>query len=225
MAALFVMAGGIALAICQWLIYFYAPVEASLGMMQKIFYMHLSLAWWALFSFFLVFISSIVHVCKKSDSSDALCAAAAEIGVLFSGLALASGMLWAKKSWGVWWTWDPRLSTTLVMWFIYAAYLVLRNLDIPGPRKKMVCAVMGIVAFLDVPLVFFSARIFRSIHPAVFASESGGLEPEMRFAAICCVLALGLLWLGLLLIRKKQLELKNSLEIMLFDEIAASMSK
>lgn len=225
MPVLFALAGGIAMAICQWLVYFHAPEEATLGIMQKIFYLHLPLAWWALFSFFLVFVSSIVYICKRNDASDALCAAAAETGVLFAGLALASGMIWAKKSWGVWWTWDPRLSTTLVMWFIYSAYLVLRRMDIPGPRKKLVCAVTGIVAFLDVPLVFFSARIFRSIHPAVFANESGGLEPEMKLAAICCVCALGLLWLGILLLRKTQLDLKNRMDIMLFDEINASMQK
>ena len=157
---LLVLLGGAALAVCQWLIFFYAPVEAQLGLMQKVFYTHLPLAWWALISFLVVFVASIV---------------------------------WARRSWGVWWTWDPRLTTTLVMWFIYAGYLVLRGLDLPPQRKRMICAVVGVVAFLDVPLVFLSARLWRSIHPAVFASKGGGLEPEMKLTAMACS---GRAWCG-----------------------------
>ena len=175
---LLVLLGGAALAVCQWLIFFYAPVEAQLGLMQKVFYTHLPLAWWALISFLVVFVASIVYLIRRSPAADRVCAAAAEVGVLLAGLALVTGMIWARRSWGVWWTWDPRLTTTLVMWFIYAGYLVLRGLDLPPQRKRMICAVVGVVAFLDVPLVFLSARLWRSIHPAVFASKGGGLEPE-----------------------------------------------
>ncbi len=137
---------------------------------------------------------------------------AAEVGVLLSGLALVTGMLWARKSWGVWWTWDPRLSTTLIMWFVYAGYLVLRGLGLPPQRKSLVCAVVGVVAFLDVPLVFISARIWRSIHPAVFAAKGGGLEPEMKLTVIACVLSFGLLWAGLVWLRKRQLDLRARLD-------------
>ena len=144
MPQLLAIAGGVALAACQWLIYLYAPEEATLGLMQKIFYVHLPLAWWALFSFFLVFLGSIAVLARRSAAADRLCAAAAEVGVLFSGLALVTGMIWARKSWGVWWTWDPRLSTTLVMWFVYAAYLLLRGLDMAPERRRLVCAVVGV---------------------------------------------------------------------------------
>lgn len=205
-------AGAVAVACCQLLIYIYAPVEADLGLMQKVFYLHLPLAWWALISFFTVFVASIAFLIKPSSRLDNLCAAAAEIGVLFAGLALVTGMIWAKQSWGVWWTWDPRLATTLVMWFVYAAYLVLRSMDIPRQRKSTICAVVGIAAFLDVPLVFFSARLFRSIHPAVFASHEGGLEPEMKITAMACVCAMGIFWAGLLLFRKRILDLDQRLE-------------
>lgn len=212
MPQLLAIAGGAALAACQWLIYLYAPEEATLGLMQKIFYIHLPLAWWALFSFFLVFLGSIAVFARRSAGADRLCAAAAEVGVLFSGLALVTGMIWARKSWGIWWTWDPRLSTTLVMWFVYAAYLLLRGLDMAPERRRLVCAVVGVAAFLDVPLVFVSARIWRSIHPAVFAARGGGLEPEMKLTALACVLALGLFWAGLVWLRKRQLDLAARLE-------------
>lgn len=204
--------GGVAFAVCQWLIFAYAPVEATLGLVQKIFYVHLPLAWWALISFFVVFLASVAHLWRRRPGADRLAAAAAEVGVLLSGLALVTGMLWARRSWGVWWTWDPRLTTTLIMWFVYAGYLVLRGLDLPPQRRATVCAVVGVAAFLDVPLVFISARIWRSIHPAVFASEGGGLDPAMRLTAMTCVAAFGLLWAGLVWTRKRQLGLSARLE-------------
>ena len=140
-----------ALVAGQWLIWAYAPMEETMGLVQKIFYTHLPLAWWAMFSFFLVFAASGLYLLRRKDSFDLLAGAAAELGVLFSGLALASGSIWARAAWNVWWTWDPRLTTALIMWFIYAAYLVLRSAPLGGERKAMACAVLGIVGFLDVP--------------------------------------------------------------------------
>lgn len=193
------------MAFCQWFIWCYAPVEANMGLIQKIFYLHLPLAWWALISFLLVFIASIGWLVRRRLWLDHLCAAAAELGLLFSGLALISGMIWAKRSWGVWWTWDPRLTTTLVMWFLYAAYMLLRHMDIPVERRRVICAVVGIIAFLDVPLVFLSARIFRSIHPAVLG-QGGGLSEEMKLTAIVCVFSFGLLWAAILLARLRLID-------------------
>lgn len=196
------------LASCQYLIWVYAPVEAQMGLIQKIFYLHLPMSWWALLSFFVVFLASIAWLLRRQLWLDNLAAAAAELGLLFCSLALLSGMIWAKKSWGVWWTWDPRLTTTLVMCFLYATYALLRHMELLPTRRRVVCAVVGIVAFLDVPLVFFSARIFRSIHPAVFG-QGGGLSPEMQFTAIACVVSVGFLWGALLLFRLRQLQMRE----------------
>ncbi len=200
------------LIINQWMIWFYAPVEATLGIVQKIFYLHLPFAWWGMFSFFLVFCFSLLFLFKAKEKYSLLSVASAEIGVLFSGLALVSGSIWAKASWGVWWTWDPRLTTTLVMWFLYSAYLLLQTLDLPLVRKRKLSAVLGVVAFLDVPLVFFSARIFRSIHPAVFASREGGLPEEMLFTLLFSLFTFFFLWIFLFSFRYKQLKLKNKLD-------------
>lgn len=201
-----------ALVAGQWLIWAYAPMEETMGLVQKIFYTHLPLAWWAMFSFFLVFAASGLYLLRRKDSLDLLAGAAAELGVLFSGLALASGSIWARAAWNVWWTWDPRLTTTLIMWFIYAAYLVLRSAPLGGERKAMACAVLGIVGFLDVPLVFYSARMWRSIHPAVLGGQGGGMEPEMWHAALANLGAVGLLWLALLLVRWRQLDAARRIE-------------
>lgn len=218
MPVVLAICGALCCAFSQGLIFFYAPVESSLGLTQKIFYIHLPLAWWALFSFFLLFVASIIYLVTKKRQFDDLGAAAAEIGLLFACLSLATGIIWGKRSWGIWWTWDPRLTTTIIMCFIYAAYIVFRALDLPIQRIRLISAVLGIIAFLEVPLVFFSARIFRSIHPAVFVSENGGLEPEMKQVAIICIIALGFIWLSLLLFRTRQLDSIQRLEELLFSK-------
>ncbi|WP_291320125.1 cytochrome c biogenesis protein CcsA [Desulfonatronospira sp.] len=205
------LAGGAAMALAQYFIWFYAPVEAPMGLVQKIFYLHLPVAWWGLISFFIVFCASIAVLVRKSPVMDQLAVSAAEVGLLLSTLTLATGSLWARVSWNTWWTWDPRLSTALIMWFIYAGYLVLRQ-SIEGQRKmRMVAAVLGVVAFLNVPLVFLSARMWRSIHPAVFASEGGGLEPEMMTTVVVCVIAMGLVTAALILMRFRQKNLQERL--------------
>lgn len=211
MAAIAGLLGCAGMAFCQWLIYFHAPVEATLGLAQKIFYIHLPLAWWALASFFVVFAASCLYIFSRNQAWDRVAQAAAEVGTLFCGLALLTGCLWAKKSWGVWWTWDPRLATTLVTWFVYAAYLVLRGIELEPARKRLVCAVVGIVAFLDVPLVFVSARIWRSIHPAVFAS-GGGMPAEMLTAILACVFFMGFFWWSIFVIRRRQLDMRAILD-------------
>lgn len=199
------IAAGLALAVAQWFIFSYAPVEATMGVVQKIFYPHLGLAWGGMFSFFTVFVAGALYLWKRDPRWDRLGGAAAEVGVLFASLALVCGSLWARPIWNVWWTWDPRLTTTLIMCFIYAAYLVLRASGLGRERRALVCAVVGVAAFLDVPLVFISARMWRSIHPAVFKREGGGLEPEMLTALFVTLAAFGLLWLCLVALRARQL--------------------
>lgn len=193
---LFALLGGVALAFCQWLIFAYAPTEATLGISQKIFYLHLPLAWWGLFSFFVVFIASIVFLKTKSPFWDALAESAASVGLLLAVLALLTGMLWGRTAWGIWWTWDARLTTTLIMCFVYAGYMILRSMDMAPQKRSTLCAVVGIVAFLDVPLVFFSARLWSYIHPPKIS-----LEPEMKLTVIVCVASFGLLWLALISLR------------------------
>ncbi len=212
-------AAGLALAGCWWLIFAYAPVESTMGLVQKIFYLHLPLAWWGLMSFFVVFVASIAYLRGRRRFWDRLARAAAEVGLVLAALALISGSIWARRSWGVWWTWDPRLTTTLVMCFIYAGYLALRGLDMSEQRKGTLCAVVGIAAFADVPLVFISARLWRSIHPAVFASQGGGLDPEMRATVFACAAAFGLFWFALTALRYRQLALAERLEILVHEKL------
>jgi heme exporter protein C len=192
------LAGGSGMAASQWLIYAYAPVEEQMKLAQKIFYLHLPSAWWGLISFSVVFGAGIAYLCTRAPRWERLADAAAEIGVVFTGLALVTGSIWAKAAWWTWWKWDHRLTTTLVLWFVYATYLLLRGLDLPAGRRAVVKAVFGIVAFLDVPLVFFAARLWESSHPVGITASCDGMEPEMRLTVAACIAAMGLIWYTLL---------------------------
>ncbi len=211
----------------QYAIWVYAPEEAAMGLVQKVFYFHLPLAWWAFVAFFGVCVASVMVLVTKRDVWDVWAGVLAEIGVLFCTLALVTGSIWGRAAWNAWWTWDPRLSTTLVMWFVYCGYLVLRAGGVGGGQAARVRAVLGIVAFLDVPLVFVSARLWRSIHPAVFASKGGGLEPEMWTTVWINLLAWGLLCAALALARYQSEALRRRLGAVLAriqDNIASSRS-
>lgn len=205
MTSLLAAAAAVALAVAQWFIWVHAPIEETMGVVQKIFYIHLPMAWWAMMSFLVVFGASVMVVWRGQSRWDRLAGAACEAGVLFSGLALITGSLWGKPIWNVWWTWDPRLTTTLIMWFVYAAYLILRQAEVGGEKGPVVRAVLGIVAFLDVPLVFYSARKWRSIHPTVFGSQGGGLDADMLLTLVVSIAAVGLFWAALLALRTRQL--------------------
>lgn len=211
------LAAGPALAVAQYFIWFYAPVEQTMGLVQKTFYFHIACAWWSLASFFTLFVAGIGFLAKRTPKWDHLGGAAGEVGVLLSTLALASGMLWGRAAWGVWWTWDPRLTTTLIMWFVYCGYLVLRASGIGGERRSLVLSVIGVVAFLDVPLVFLSARMWRSIHPAVIASKGGGLEPEMLTTMLVNLCAFGLLWAAMVGLRARQIRDREAVEASMFE--------
>jgi len=202
----------ITLVVAHVAVWLHAPVEATMGLVQKIFYLHLPLAWWALFSFFLVFVGSVGVLVRKTEIWDALAGSAAELGVLFSGLVLITGSLWARPAWNVWWTWDPRLTTALIMWFVYMGYLVLRASPIPRAKRRTLCAVLGIVAFVDIPLVFFSTRLWRSIHPSVIPPSGGGMEPEMWQAMGASLVAVGTLWLVLMILRTRQVMAQDRLD-------------
>ncbi len=204
-------------AFCQYLIYVYAPMEQTMGLAQKIFYYHLPVAWWAFASFFVNFVCSIAYLKTKKSLYDNIATSSAELGLLFATLALLTGSIWGKNSWNVWWTWDPRLTTTLILWFIYAAYLSIRTM--PTPKAPIMAAVVGIIGFADVPLVFYSARLWRSIHPNVFASKGGGLEPEMLHTVLACVFVFLFLFVALLIVRTMQKIQNEILEKMTMEQL------
>jgi heme exporter protein C len=154
-----------------------APTENTMGDVQRIFYFHLACAAAAFVSFTCVLIASIGFIVRRDAVWDNLATAAAEVGVLFTTFVLVTGPLWARPVWGQWWVWDPRLTTTLILWFLYVGYLVLRQ-AIPDHRGAMAAAAFAILAYVDVPVVYFSVKWWRGIHPQVLTG-GGGLDPRM----------------------------------------------
>lgn len=181
--------------------FLYAPREQVMGEIQRIFYFHAASAWLAMMAFLVVFVGSLLYLWKGDRRFDRWAAASAEIGVLFTTIVLVTGPLWARPVWNTWWTWDARLTSSLVLWIMYIAYLVLRG-ALPESRKKyQFSAVYGLVAFVDVPIVFFSIRWWRSMHPVVITGRGMNLEPEMiHTLALSCV-AFTLLYFLLLRLR------------------------
>ena len=180
-------------------VFLYVPTERSMGEVQRIFYFHLPSAFMAFAAFFAVFVASALYLWRERRVYDRIAATAAEIGVLFCTLVLVTGPLWAKPVWNVWWTWDSRLTTTLILWLMYLGYLMIRKYG--DARSSRFAAVIGIVAFLDVPIIHMSVRWWRTLHPEpVFLAREGvgaGMEPEMVRGLLVCFAAFTLLTLTL----------------------------
>lgn len=181
-------------------IFLYAPTERVQGDVQRIFYFHVPLAWVSYLAFFVVFIASIGVATGRRPAWDAVGRSSAEVGVVFTTLVLATGSLWAKPIWGTWWTWDARLTTTLVLWFIYLGYLLLRANVPDEERAARYGAIWGIVGFIDVPIVHFSVELWRTLHPepVVLRPDGPALPAAMLVTLLVSLVAFTLLYLFML---------------------------
>lgn len=187
-----------------FMVFVYVPTEAEQGIVQRIFYFHVPCAWVAFAAFALVAISGVFYLWLGQQVWDDLGYAAAEVGMLFCTLVLITGSIWAKPIWGTWWTWDSRLTTTLVLWLLYAGYLMLRVMADEVPQVGRLAAVVGIVAAADVPVIIVSVRLWRTIHPAVIVTRQGshGLEdPRMIATLLVSMVAFTALCAWLLMLR------------------------
>jgi heme exporter protein C len=199
----FTFATIIAFLVALYFAFIYAPVEKTMGIVQKIFYFHVGSAWVGGFAFLVVFICSIAFLITRNRVFDLYAGVSAEIGVVFTTIVLTTGPIWGRSAWNTWWTWEPRLTTTLILWFIYLAYIMIRNMEAPWDKKARLASVFGIIGFLDVPIVFFAVRWWNTkMHPIVFgegkSQSGGGLEPEMLTAMFVAIGAFTLLYITLL---------------------------
>lgn len=194
-----------------YIIGIYAPIERTMGVVQKVFYFHISSAWIGMLAFVVVFLCSILYLWRRSEEVNQVAVASAEIGVVFISCTLLTGPIWAYPIWNTWWTWDPRLTTTLVLWFMYAAYIALQGGGAAENRRRF-AAVYGIIAFINVPLVFFSARWWRSIHPVIVSSEGMNLDPRMKTALYASIIAFSALYVHLAKMRLSVLRLRKRVE-------------
>ncbi|MFN7972571.1 MAG: cytochrome c biogenesis protein [Acidobacteriota bacterium] len=192
-----------------------APTEATLGDSQRIFYVHVPCAWAGFLGFLIVGGAGALYLATGREAFDRAAQAACEVGVLFTTLVLVTGPIWAKNDWGVYWTWDARLTSTFVLWLTYVGYLMIRINALDPGRIRRVLAIYGIVAFLDVPFVYYSIQWFRTQHPApVIGARGGGLAPEMRGALFTCGAAFLLLFAGLVARRARLLRCEDEIQEM-----------
>ena len=149
----------------HWMVFFWVSTERTMGVVQRIFYIHVPAAWVAFMAFGIVAICGAVYLWLKDERLDMAALAAAEGGMLFTTIVLLTGPLWGKVAWGTWWSWEPRLTLTLLLWFIYLGYFLVRSSTENPERGKRFAAVVGIVGALDIPLIHISVKWFRSLHP------------------------------------------------------------
>src|SRR5262249_39395436 len=169
---------------------FVATHERTMGVIQRIFYFHVPSAWTGFVAFFINLIGSITFLRTRNWKWDHLAVASAEIGVAFFTVVLVTGPIWARPVWGVWWTWDARLTSSFVLWLLYTCYLLLRTLVEEPERRAIVSAVFGIFAAFDIPLVYFSIWYFRTQHPQPVIGDGGALDSRMLNVLMLCWAAL-----------------------------------
>lgn len=183
-----------------YLVFIWVPTEKVMGIVQRIFYLMVPVGWLALLSFTVVFICSIGYLMKRQERWDIIARSSAEIGIVCTSLAIIVGSLWARPIWGVWWTWEPRLTATLVLWLIYLSYFLVRSFATDESRGARFAAVVGIVGFVDIPIVALATTLWRGIHPPPLIFE-GGLAPPMTLTLMLSIAAFTALYFALLVLR------------------------
>jgi heme exporter protein C len=195
------IAAALAMALALMMALLVAPREAIMGDIQRIFYSHVAASWAGYLALLVTCVASVFYLRSGHSRYDLFAVSSAEIGLLLITAGILTGMLWARPIWGTWWTWDPRLTTSAILWLLYAAYFALRNaIDEPSRRARL-AGVYSIIAFVAVPLNFMAIRWWRGMHPRVIAQPGGGLTPIMLATLLVNVAAFTLLYAALLLAR------------------------
>jgi heme exporter protein C len=200
----------ILLPVALYLIFRVAPTEKIMGDVQRIFYIHVSFAFSAYLGYFGVFLAGIAFLWRKNLFWDTLAYTSAEIGLLFSTLVIITGIFWARPVWNVWWTWDPRLLTMLILWFIYVGYFLLRKGISDRLKKARFSAVLGIIGFLDVPIVRLATKWWRSVHPRL-DREGEGIDPLMLKVLLFSIITFIIFTVFLYLLRFRTARLEEKL--------------
>lgn len=188
----------VAMITAMSMIFFYAPVEQSMGIVQKIFYFHVPAAMCAYAGFTVCSVASLFYLLKPKEGWDIAARSGAEIGLLFTLYVLISGPLWALKAWGKAWTWDPQLTATFVLFLLYGGYFLLRTFSGPSERIRKIAAVLAVLAFVDIPIVHYAVKRWGGLHPVVEREGGGGLAPEIATTLSISMLAALLLFTVLL---------------------------
>ena len=184
------------------MVFLHAPEEKVMGAAQKIFYFHVPIAMVTFSSVFILLGGSVAYLWTRNPRWDGLARAATEVALLFCSMVLITGPIWAKPAWGVWWTWEARLTTTMLLWLLLAACLMVRAYAENRDLGARLAAVVGIVAAVDVPIIYKAVEWWRGQHPIIFApGKKSSLDPKMADAFLVCIIAVFLLFALLLVLR------------------------
>jgi heme exporter protein C len=194
------IAAALAVAAVYVRVIWFTPAEATQGLAQKIYYLHLPAALNAYIAFGVVAVTSVVYLWLRDPRADRVAESSAEVGLLFTTVVLTTGPIWGKPIWGTWWTWDARLTLTLFLWFIYAGYLVLRGAVTEPEMRARYSAVLGILGALLIPFIHMSVYLFRTLHPMpiVLKPDRPSLPPEMLKTLLSSFGAFVLVYIALL---------------------------
>ncbi|MCG8334398.1 MAG: cytochrome c biogenesis protein CcsA [Proteobacteria bacterium] len=193
----------IGLTLMLMIVFLWSPLESSMGMVQKIMYIHVPSAWTSFLAITVAFVFSILYLWKRYELFDVIALSSVEIGVIFCGLALLTGSIWAKPTWNTYWTWDARLTTTLILFLIFSGYLLLRRFSEFGEQQARLSAVVAIIGFLDIPLIHLSVVWWRTIHQpsTVFSKKPGVIDDQILITLLFSVSVFSIIYLFLLLTR------------------------
>ena len=198
--------------ISLYLIFGYAQTEGTMLEVQKIFYYHVSAALTVFVAFGVNCVFSLKYLIQRRPNDDLMAAAAAELGIIFCTVALLSGPIWARYAWNTWWNWEARLTSTLVLWLMYVGYFILRS-ALEGEKRRIYTAVLGIIAYLNVPIVYYAVDIWQGgLHPD--RGTKWSLEPTMRYTWMVALLALMMLFTFLLIIRYRMKKTETRYEML-----------
>lgn len=206
-----------------WIVFMVVPNEREMGIVQRIFYFHVAAFWAAYLGFFVVAGASARYLWTGSRPADHLAEAAAEVGILFCTVGLIMGSLWARPIWGVWFTWDPRLTMTVILWSIYTSYVMLRAFGGEDEAVRRWAAVLGLIGVLDIPIIMVSVRLLRGIHPAVITQKEGGsglADPWMKIGLYVTAGAVLLLAAWLIRLRTQSARLTEEVGVLRQEALA-----
>ncbi|MDE2876914.1 MAG: cytochrome c biogenesis protein [Gemmatimonadota bacterium] len=198
-----VTTGVATILLVHWMVAFWVPNEASQGVVQRIFYIHVPAAWTTFLAVGIVAVASAVYLWLEDERADAAAVAAAEGALVFGAIMLITGPLWARVAWNTYWQWDPRLTLTLILWFTYLGYFLVRGSVVDPRRGKRFAAVVAVVGSLNIPLIHVSVEWFRSIHPepTVLKPDGPTLPSDMLATLLTSLAGFTLLFLGLFTFR------------------------
>ena len=187
-----------------YLVFLWVPTEQTLGVSQRIFYFHVPLGWLGMISIVLVAIASFMHLLTGNQRWDSLAYATAELGVVFASLIIVTGSIWAKPVWGVWWTWDAKLTTTLILWFIYVGYLMVRAYAPKGSQGRRYASVVALIGAIDAPIIYLATVWWRTAHPDLNIgplAESDSLDRRMALAFLISMITFTVLYVYMVIER------------------------